>query len=319
MRIAPVLVLATLASPVAGDVRLQMPVDCVLGETCYIQQYVDLDPSNAAIDHLCSGLTYDGHKGTDFAVPTVQDALAGVDVLAAASGTVLGVRDGMADVWSGDIDADAIAGRDCGNGLAIDHGDGWHTQYCHLKNGSVAVAEGQKVDAGDVLGKIGMSGRTQFPHMHISLRRDGQIVDPFAPNATSCSAETGQTLWDAQIPYQAGGILSGGFAPAVPEYADVKAGTAAQRLMRTSEAIVSFSFAFGGRTDDILRMTLIGPGDFRIIKDYVLPRNRAQFFRAIGKKRRSAPWPGGVYQSTAELVRDGTVISTRVDTYEIPR
>ena len=33
----------------------------------------------------------------------------------------------------------ATAGRNCGNGVTLDHGDGWQTQYCHMRRGSVAV------------------------------------------------------------------------------------------------------------------------------------------------------------------------------------
>jgi len=319
MRATAALILASLATPVAGELRLALPVDCTLGEACFIQQYMDLDPSQGVIDYRCNALSYDGHKGTDFAVATNEAARAGVDVIASAPGRVLGTRDGMPDVWSGDIDADAIAGRDCGNGMVIDHGDGWHTQYCHLAEGSVSVAQGDLVETGDVLGQIGMSGRTQFPHVHLSVRKDGKPVDPFAPETAQCGEENQPSLWSNPIDYAIGGIVDGGFASAVPDYDAVKDGTAAERIMRVSPAIIAYSLMFGGRTGDVLRMTLTGPGDLLVTDDHVLPRNRARFFRAIGKKRRDAPWPGGDYLNITELIRDGAVISTRRDTFSIPR
>lgn len=319
MRAFLALTFGSLATSVAGDPLFQQPVACTLGETCYIQQYMDLDPTEGFTDYRCNALSYDGHKGTDFALPTNEAARAGVDVLAAADGTVLGTRDDMPDVWSGEIDADAIAERDCGNGLVIDHGGGWHTQYCHLKQGSVTVSQGDQVAAGAIIGQIGMSGRTQFPHMHLSVRKNGAPVDPFAPQTNTCMADPGPTLWAQPLSYQPGGVLHGGFANAVPEYSAVKDGTASERIMRTSPAIVAYSFMFGGRTGDTLRMTLTGPGDLLVTDDYVLPRNRAQFFRAIGKNRRGAPWPGGTYVNITELIRDGAVISSRRDTFEIPR
>ena len=88
---------ALAASPVAGAPLLQQPIDCELGETCYIQNYVDADPSSDYADFACGKLSYDGHKGTDFALPTLADMQRGVDVLAAAPGRVLGTRDGMKD------------------------------------------------------------------------------------------------------------------------------------------------------------------------------------------------------------------------------
>lgn len=53
---------------------------------------MDHDPSDAAHDFACGSLTYDTHKGTDFALPTLAAQAAGVNVLAAAAGTVVGVR-----------------------------------------------------------------------------------------------------------------------------------------------------------------------------------------------------------------------------------
>jgi hypothetical protein len=308
-----------LAAMAAGEIRFALPVDCDLGKTCYIQQYMDQDPGPGFQDFRCNALSYDGHKGTDYALPNPLVAQQGVSVLAALDGVVLGVRDGMPDVWSGQIDEAAISGKDCGNGLVIDHGDGWHTQYCHLKQGSVTVKKGDPVSTGTVLGDIGMSGRTQFPHLHLSVRKDGNPIDPFAPNGAQCNQPTTETLWIDATDYQPGGLIDLGFAIAVPDYAKVKAGLADETLARTSPAIVAFSFAFGGRTGDILRQNITGPGYFNVSNDHVLDRNRAQFFRAIGKKRRSAPWPGGQYIATTELIRGNEIIDRATTTVEIPK
>ena len=60
----------------AWALDLALPVDCTLGETCYIQQYFDHDPSTVWGDFTCGTLAYDGHDGTDFALPT-RAAMAG--------------------------------------------------------------------------------------------------------------------------------------------------------------------------------------------------------------------------------------------------
>src|SRR5689334_1198396 len=77
---------------------LSLPLDCKVGETCFIQQYFDHDPSNGAKDYRCGPMAYDGHDGVDLRVPTLGAQRAGVTVVAAAAGTVKGTRDGMADV-----------------------------------------------------------------------------------------------------------------------------------------------------------------------------------------------------------------------------
>ena len=62
---------------------MALPVDCDLDTQCYIQQFMDHDPSSDASDMRCGPLTYDGHNGTDFAI---RDPLAnpnGVNVVQA--------------------------------------------------------------------------------------------------------------------------------------------------------------------------------------------------------------------------------------------
>jgi len=96
-RAALALILSSAGPALAEDLQLAFPLDCTFGQDCHIQQYMDHDPSSAAQDYRCSGLTYDGHKGTDFALPDLAAMEAGVFVRAAAGGMVKGVRDGMED------------------------------------------------------------------------------------------------------------------------------------------------------------------------------------------------------------------------------
>jgi murein DD-endopeptidase MepM/ murein hydrolase activator NlpD len=64
-----------------------------------------------------------------------------------------------------------------------------------MKEGSVTVVTGEQVGRGDVLGQVGMSGRTQFPHVHISVRHSGAVVDPFAPDGDrDCGVDVENTF-----------------------------------------------------------------------------------------------------------------------------
>ncbi len=155
--------LALVAGPVgaADSPRFALPIDCVPGATCFVQNYVDHDPSSAWRDYACGARSYDGHDGTDFRVPSMAAVRTGVAVLAAADGVVAGTRDGMPDGSIRENGKEAVKDRECGNGLVLRHADGWETQYCHLAQGSVAVRRGQTVRAGARLGSVGLSGLTE--------------------------------------------------------------------------------------------------------------------------------------------------------------
>ncbi len=295
----------------AKDILLQVPIACDLGTDCFVQQYVDHDPTRAAMDFRCSNLSYDTHKGTDFALRSLAQMQRGVNVIAAAPGTVRATRDGVKDEIYTRSNAANSDGRECGNGVVIDHAGGWTTQYCHLKRGSVAVRKGDPVDTSTVLGQVGLSGRTQFPHVHLTLRKDGTVVDPFDPDGrVTCGAPSTVTLWQSPPPYRPGGVLSVGFADEVPEFDAVKAGqAAAASLPRNAPALVLFGYAFGGQAGDRMQLHIEGPAGEFMDETVVIEKNQAQFFRAVGKKRR-ADWQAGTYRGTVTLERDGRTIDS---------
>jgi len=84
----------------------------------------------------------------------------GQDVPAAASGRV---------VFAGEQGT-------YGTTVIVDHGSGQQTRYAHLS--AAAVTAGQQVEAGQVIGKVGASGRTTGPHLHFEVTTDGEATDP---------------------------------------------------------------------------------------------------------------------------------------------
>ena len=73
---------------------------------------------------------------------------------------VVAARDGEPEgLWMAGRSAEVLAaGKECGNRVGIDHGDGWATDYCHLATGSVSVKPGDNVAAGQPIGRVGLSG-----------------------------------------------------------------------------------------------------------------------------------------------------------------
>jgi murein DD-endopeptidase MepM/ murein hydrolase activator NlpD len=71
-----------------------------------------------------------------------------------------------------------FAGHDSGLGrtVRISHGFGFTTVYGHLDR--IDVEPGEEVERGDVVGRLGNSGRSTGPHLHYEVHADGQAVNP---------------------------------------------------------------------------------------------------------------------------------------------
>lgn len=315
------LLAALIMAPVqAGAFSMEFPVDCTLNDTCFIQQFMDRDPTGGVSDFTCGPLSYDGHKGTDIALPTLRAMQGGVTVRAAAAGVVKGVRDGMPDISRRDPAAPPLAGRDCGNGVVIDHGDGWETQYCHMARGSMRHKAGDQIATGDTLGLIGLSGNTEFPHLHISVRKDGAEVDPFDPDGTTaCGEGPVPALWADPIAYTPGGLIGAGFADHVPQWEAVKAGLAQPPLAPTAPALVLWAQYFGLRQGDGLRFHISGPQGTVLEETVSVDRQQAQGFRAVGKTLRAPNWAAGTYEGRITLIRAGSEIDQISTTLTISR
>ena len=277
--------------------ELAWPVACKVGESCEIQHYVDHGTGTVAQDYRCGTATYQGHNGTDIRLPTMADEQAGVDVLAAAPGKVLRTRDDMPDVSTRTTGRRSVAGRECGNGLVIAHSNGYETQYCHMAADSIVVKSGDLVSSGQKLGRVGLSGDTEFPHLHITVRQNGKTIDPFAVGEAEGACGGGVSLWKTDLrqwlQYKAGAVLNAGFAPRPVTMEDIERGVGSEPLRPDSPAIVAFVRAILLRKGDVQRMTLTGPDG--LLVDHTeapLGSNKDQIFMGIGRKRPAPGWRG---------------------------
>ncbi len=101
------------------------------------------------------------HKGVDLAAPT------GTPVFATADAIV-----SRADRFS-----------TYGLYISLQHGAALETRYAHLSR--LAVAAGQRVSKGDIIGYVGSTGRSTGPHLHYEVRMDGVAVNPIPYMAES--------------------------------------------------------------------------------------------------------------------------------------
>lgn len=104
------------------------------------------NPFGGASSEFHSGLDIDGEKGAP--------------VVAPANGVILKAG------WSGGY----------GNMIEIDHGSGLTTRYGHLSQ--IEVEIGASITRGQLIGKVGSTGRSTGPHLHYEVRIDGEAVSP---------------------------------------------------------------------------------------------------------------------------------------------
>lgn len=302
-----------------------LPVDCAAAQTCFVQQYPDMQPGPGALDPFCGTATYDGHDGTDVRVLSLAGMGKGVPVISIAAGTVLRIRDGEPDrLVRTEADRRAVKDRECGNGLVVDHGGGFVVQYCHLRQGSVTVKSGDKLLKGQPVGLIGASGNAEFPHVHVTIRKDGRVLEPStgSPLEDGCIAEPNarKPLWDApalswlsiaDTPFLAIGLAGGALdhdrlvvdgPPPPPAGAD--------------GALVGWGWFANLKKNDRVRIVLKGSGGGVVIDrtTEALDAGKASYSAFAGRK--GAPLPGN-YLLRVELIRDGRPFDFREETFAV--
>lgn len=304
------------ASPSDSLPRFATPIGCTLGEDCFVLLYTDRDPGPSETDFGCGRMTYNKHTGTDFAIPDEQAMAKGVNVLAAADGTVLRVRDGESDRKFNNTEEDKrrIDGKDCGNGLVIDHGQGWETQYCHLRQNSVKVKPGTVVKAGTVLGLVGQSGQASFPHVHFEPRYQGKPVDPFlGPDAkTGCNVPA-KSMWQQNLTYIPTGIMNAGFTDQEPKLETAEQGKINHaKLSANSPMLLAWVRSYGVLKGDVESLRIIAP-DGSIFSDLqrTLEQSKRIWFIYAGKHKPDTLFMTGKWRSEYKLTRGNkTVINT---------
>lgn len=142
------------------------------------------------------------HEGIDFA------AGLGVPIHAVAAGTV--ITAGVLTNWEG-----------FGNLTRIQHADGYTSWYGHQS--SIAVRVGATVSAGQYIGKVGSTGTSSGPHLHLGISTSGGFIDPSfilsAPKSDDSSAPEAPRDDDFALiksPGRGAAIIGAGYFRALP-------------------------------------------------------------------------------------------------------
>lgn len=305
--------------------RLGLPVNCRLRQDCFVQQMSDVDPGHGTLDPLCGQATYQGHTGWDIRLRSLSDIAQDVPVIAVADGTISRIRDGVPDqIFDAANDRPRMSDRECGNGVVIDHHGALSSQYCHLKNGSLTVRPGMNVRRGERIGSIGSSGVAEFPHVHLSVRLDGKLVEPVTGKPLGNEAQvcgdlsgslfdTGSTQALVEPPVA---ILDVGLANAPPELSNlVRTGGPPLATGRSNSAVV-WVWAINVDEGVRFRIRLVGPGEVTLIDHTTnaLPRRKASYLAYVGRK---AEVKTGTYHLTAEITNGQKRIGSKARSFSI--
>lgn len=120
--------------------------------------------------------------------PRAKGPHKGIDIGASVGTPIQAIADGKV-IGAGPLDPD------CGDGISIQHADGFVSSYCHLSG--IKVSNGQTVSQGDIIGLTGGavgapgSGNSKGPHLHLTLKKDGQRVNPLEYFGASIGSYSG--------------------------------------------------------------------------------------------------------------------------------
>ncbi len=308
----------------AKAIELGMPLDCVMGQTCMVQNYVDADPEEGAKDFECGPLAYNNHQGTDFRLLNRSEISKGYAALATAAGRVVSTIDNQPDHHFRDAQDDPFG---CGNGVMIDHGGGWVSQYCHLAQGSLKVSRTQTVERGQPLGYVGSSGGTDFPHLHYAIRRFGAVINPYTGvSPTGCDAATAKPLWDPalKLEYTPSVVFGFGVSGVFPSLEIVKND---HELLTAPEGATDpfyiWLHVLGIKEGDSVRMIAFDPAGKPFASELFKPgEDKTIYLANIGvapEDLGTTEWPEGEYTARIMIYDRGKEIMSEELTFTLPQ
>ena len=174
------------------------------------------------------------------------------------------------------------------------------------------VRNGEIVRAGQVIGLVGMSGKTEFPHVHFMVVKGRMIVDPFRGVGGHPKCGLGAApLWSAKVlekfAYEPAALYNAGFYGGLIGPKAVRIGLKSpNEISRYVPTLSLWVDMMGARAGDALNFKIRSPGGKTILDHTVdLEKTQARIFRRITLTNKKTAWPDGVYLGVIELTRKG--------------
>lgn len=287
--------LLLLSSPLSA-LELQFPVACRLMENCWITNHVDLDRDKGyAEDYMCGSKTTDGSKSTHISLGSLSAIKQKIPVIAVADGQI------------------SVAQHNtgfCGTRVLIDHGGGWESNYCHLDPKTLQVHEGQHVKQNQILGSIGNSGQTDWPHLSYALLRNGMVFDPFSgrTNLEGCSRAS-QPLWINKMNplYEPAQVTAIGFNFGFLNGNDIKAGAlkSATAMKHDTPQISLWTLMMNVQKGDKIEMQIITPSGRHLKKKTITVKKSKKYYPVyLSTLRGNFLWDKGIYKGVITITRN---------------
>jgi murein DD-endopeptidase MepM/ murein hydrolase activator NlpD len=238
-----------------------------LGDDLVVVNYVDHDPTAGVLDYEGGMHTYDGHAGTDYSLLNFRLMDRGCPILAAADGTVAYLSAVAPGAFDRNCGAEPTP--DDGTWVWVDNGDGTYSEYYHLRAWSLQVAAGETIHTGQIIGLVGSSGYSTFPHLHFET--GDYFGGPYQPRDPYTGPDNPlPSLWVDQEPYHGGDFLDfvdGGIysddvvggSVGNTTYCDIVEGIQGPEVFGIHEPDLDIWLQFQGNRADSFRVEVVKP------------------------------------------------------------
>lgn len=276
-------------------IELQFPVACEIMSNCWITNHVDLRGSSKQNeDYMCGQKVSNDNKSTHISLGSLSDLEKNHAIIAAADGVVRTA---------------ANIGGFCGYRVLIEHEKGWETSYCHLKPETLVVRSGQKVQKGQIIGAVGMSGQTPWPRLSFAVLRNGMIFDPFSgrTNIEGCTAKS-VPLWHGGLnpPYEPAHVTSVGFTVGYPSNPQILYGMeAASEISSETKQIALWAMMMNILEGDDIHIQITNPKGEIFDETHIKSKTNKQYYPIyFSANRKNLLWDIGKYIGKITVTRN---------------